>query len=172
MKSGFVVYIMMLLLSSGGGTTFAQKDKKPLLDPHVRKLGPYFGVQQGRFTVGEIGMEAQFKDIRLKKTKTHAVHLGLGYNFSNNALQINSGYWHKPSRFDLTYGVDVCMRSNFEEERYGVSPVVGYKVFGFHIRAGYMLLTSADAFTATNTLFVNLRFTLVNNRNFKWNRRN
>jgi len=171
MNRGFLMYIMMLLLLLCAGTVFGQKDKKPLLDPHVRKLGPYFGLQQGRFTVGELGMEAQFKDIRLKKTKTHAVHLGFGYNTSNNVLQINAGYWHKPSRFDLTYGVDVCMRSNFTEERYGVSPVIGYKVFGFHIRAGYMLLTRSETFINTNTLFINLRFTLVNNRNFKWNRR-
>ncbi|MGM0478701.1 MAG: hypothetical protein ACQERC_05720 [Bacteroidota bacterium] len=172
MNSGFPFSLVLLMVLLVSVSSFAQKkDKKPLIDPHVRKLGPYFGVQQGRFTVGELGMEVQFKDIRLKKTKTHAVHLGLGYNIPNNALQINGGYWHKPSRLDLTYGVDICMRSNFEEERYGFSPVVGYKIFGFHIRAGYMLLTRSTTFTATNTLFVNLRFTLINNRNFEWNRR-
>lgn len=167
-RRSILISVLFLLIS---GAVFTQKDKKPLIDPHVRKLGPYFGIQQGRYTVGEIGMEAQFKDIRFKKPKTNAFHLGLGYNIPNNALQINGGYWHKPSRFDLTYGVDICMRSDFDTERFGISPVVGYKIFGFHIRAGYMLLTPSETFIATNTLFVNLRFTLVNNRDFDWNKR-
>ncbi|RFC55771.1 hypothetical protein [Brumimicrobium aurantiacum] len=151
-------------------TLNAQK-KKPLLDPSVRKLGPYFGVQKGKYYVGEIGMEAQFKDIKLVKPKTHALHAGIEYNIPNNVLGFNAGYWHKPSRVDLTYGFDVTLRSNFEEERYGISPVIGYKLFGFHIRVGYMLLTPSKTFTETNTLFINLRFILVNNRKFKWNNR-
>ena len=163
----FLITVFVLL----SGSTLAQKKKKPLIDPSVKKLGPYFGIQQGRYTVGEIGMEFQHKDIRLKKPKTNAFHLGLGYNIPNNSLQINGGYWHKPSRFDLTYGVDICMRSDFDTERFGISPVVGYKVLGFHIRAGYMFLTSSETFTETNQLFVNLRFTLVNNRDFDWNKR-
>jgi len=164
------ILISILFLFSSG-IVFSQKKKKPLIDPNVKKLGPYFGIQQGRYTVGEIGMEAQFKDIRFKKPKTNAAHLGLGYNIPNNALQINGGYWHKPSRVDLTYGVDICMRSDFSTERYGISPVVGYKIFGFHMRAGYMFLTPSETFTETNQLFINLRFTLVNNRDFNWNKR-
>lgn len=167
-----LLFFILLVILFTPHSTCAQKDnKKPLLDPHVRKMGPYFGIQQGRYTVGEIGMELQFKNINLKKPKTNAYHLGLGYNIPNNALQINGGYWHKPSRLDLTYGVDVCLRSDFSEERFGFAPVVGYKLFGFHIRAGYMFLTPPIHFVNTNTLFINLRFTLVNNRKFQWNRR-
>jgi hypothetical protein len=167
-KASILITVGFLLFS---GFAFSQKKKKPLIDPSVEKLGPYFGIQQGRYTVGEVGMEFQHKDIRLKKPKTNAVHLGFGYNIPNNVMQINGGYWHKPSRLDLTYGADIAMRSNFETQRFGVSPVIGYKVFGFHIRAGYMFLTPSTSFIETNTLFLNLRFTLVNNRNFSWNKR-
>jgi len=161
--------ICLILLSL---PLYAQnKKKKPLLDPHVRKIGPYFGVQKGKFFVGEIGMEAQFKDIRLVKTKTNSFHAGLEYNIPNNTLGLNAGYFHKPSRVDFTYGIDVALRSNFSEERYGISPVIGYKLFGFHLRAGYMLLTPSKTFIETNQLFINLRFILVNNRKFEWNRR-
>lgn len=150
----------------------AQKsDKKPLLDPSIRKLGPYFGLQQGKFLVGEIGMEAQFKEINFKRPKTNALHAGLEYNIPNNALGVSAGYWHKPSRFDLTYGFDVALRSNFKAERYGIAPVVGYKIFGLHVRAGYMFLTPSKIFTETNQLFINARFILVNRRDFKWNKR-
>ena len=164
-----ILLICLIILSLPG---YAQKkDKKQLLDPHVRKSGPYFGIQQGRYTVGEIGMEMQFKDIRLVKTKTNSFHAGLEYNIPNNVLGLNAGYFHKPSRLDLTYGVDVALRSNFTEERYGISPVIGYKIFGFHLRAGYMLLMPSQTFTETNQLFIDLRFILVNNRKFEWNKR-
>ena len=148
-----------------------RSDKKPLLEPSVRKMGPYIGLQRGLYTVGEIGMEFQYKDINFKKPKTHGLHAGLEYNIPNNALGFNAGYFHKPSRLDLTYGFDVALRSNFKAERYGISPVIGYKLFGLHIRAGYMFLTPSKIFTETNQLFVNVRFIMVNNRKFKWNKR-
>jgi hypothetical protein len=169
MQKASILFAIGFLLFSG--VTYSQNKKKPLIDPSVKKLGPYFGIQQGRYTVGEIGMEFQHKGIRLKQPKTNAVHLGLGYNIPNNTLQINGGYWHKPSRFDLTYGADICLRSDFDTERFGISPVIGYKVFGFHVRAGYMFLTPSTSFIQTNTLFLNLRFLLVNRRNFSWNKR-
>jgi hypothetical protein len=146
-------------------------DRKPLLEPSVRKMGPYIGLQRGLYTVGEIGMEFQYKDINFRKPKTHGLHAGLEYNIPNNALGFNAGYFHKPSRLDLTYGFDVALRSNFKAERYGISPVIGYKLFGLHIRAGYMFLTPSKIFTETNQLFVNVRFIMVNNRKFKWNKR-
>ncbi|RYM34241.1 hypothetical protein ERX46_09815 [Brumimicrobium glaciale] len=148
-----------------------RSDKKPLLEPSVRKMGPYIGLQRGLYTVGEIGMEFQYKDINFRKPKTHGLHAGLEYNIPNNALGFNAGYFHKPSRLDLTYGFDVALRSNFKAERYGISPVIGYKLFGLHIRAGYMFLTPSKIFTETNQLFVNVRFIMVNNRKFKWNKR-
>lgn len=151
---------------------YAQRsDKKPWLDPSVRKGGPYLGLQKGVYTVGELGMEFLYKNINFKKPKTHAIHAGLEYNIPNNVLGFNTGYYHKPSRLDLTYGFDLALRSNFKLERIGISPVIGYKLFGLHVRAGYMFLTPSNVFTETNQLFVNVRFTIINNRDFKWNKR-
>src|SRR5690554_8017428 len=94
-------------------------------------------------------MELQFKDTRWVKTTTNSFHARLEYNIPNHVLGLNAGYFHKPSRVDLTYGVDVALRSNFNEERYGISPVLGYKLFGFHLRVGYMFLTPSKTFTET-----------------------
>ena len=171
MKKVIHLVVLFGLFSSSLHISAQKLNKKPLLDPSVRKMGPYLGVQKGLFYVGELGMELQYKDIKLIKPKTHSLHAGLEYNIPNNALGFNMGYWHKPSRVDLTYGFDVALRSNFKAQRYGISPVIGYKLFGFHIRAGYMFLTPSQLFTETNQLFVNLRFVIVNNRNFKWNKR-
>lgn len=162
-----MLYLMLLSVP----VSAQRSGKKPLLEPSVRKSGPYIGLQRGLYTVGEIGMEFQYKDINLRKPKTHGLHAGLEYNIPNNALGFNAGYFHKPSRLDLTYGIDVALRSNFKAERYGISPVIGYKFFGFHLRAGYMFLTPSKIFTETNQLFINLRFIMVNNRKFKWNKR-
>lgn len=164
-----MVLVGLMILSL---PVYAQRsDKKPWLDPSVRKGGPYIGIQKGKFTVGELGMEFLYKNISFSKPKTHALHAGLEYNIPNNALGLNMGYYHKPSRLDLTYGFDVALRSNFEAERYGIAPVIGYKLFGLHVRAGYMFLTPSKIFTETNQLFVGARFTIINNRDFKWNKR-
>ena len=170
---GYLIHLLLLisLIFLSLPVSGQRSDKKSLIDPSVRKIGPYFGIQQGRFTVGEIGMEVQFKDIRIKKPKTHGVHAGIEYNIPNNTLGLNMGYWHRPTRLDLTYGLDLTLRSNFKAARYGISPVIGYKLFGLHLRAGYMFLTPSKIFTETNQLFINARFILVNNRKFKWNKR-
>ncbi|MEX2483781.1 MAG: hypothetical protein WED10_04460 [Brumimicrobium sp.] len=170
MKTLFLVALFSCVFS---GLVFGQRDrdKKPLIQPSVIKSGPYFGIQQGEFTVGEVGGEMQFKRIRFKKPRTHGIHVGADYNIPNNVLGFSSGYWYKPGRFDFTLGADLGVRSNFTEERYGAGPVIGYKIFGFHIRAGYIFLTPSETFIKTNQLFINIRFILVNNRNFKWNKR-
>ena len=62
--------------------SLAQKDK--WLDIHVRKSGPYFGVQRGLFWVGEVGGEMQFKKVKLIKPVTQAIHTGVNYNFTHN----------------------------------------------------------------------------------------
>lgn len=154
-------------------TAFGQKDKnkKPLIDIRVRKMGPYFGLEQGKYLVGEMGGELQFKKVKLVKPKTHAIHFGANYNIPNNVLGFSSGYWFKPGRFDLTFGADLAFRSNFDAERIGAGPVLGYKIFGFHLRVGYIFLTPSQNFIETNELFINLRFTLINNRDVKWKKR-
>ncbi|WP_107039088.1 hypothetical protein [Brumimicrobium mesophilum] len=171
MKKVFHLIVVINLIVLSLPLSAQKSNKKPLLDPSVRKMGPYFGIQKGAFFVGEVGMEIQYKDIKLRKPKTHSLHAGLEYNIPNSALGLNMGYWHKPSRLDLTYGFDVALRSNFEVERFGIAPVIGYKIFGLHVRAGYMFLTPSNIFTETNQLFINARFTIINNRNFKWNNR-
>ena len=42
------------------------KKKDPLLEVGLRQSGPYFGIQQGKYTLAEIGGEMQWRKIRLK----------------------------------------------------------------------------------------------------------
>ena len=150
-----------------------KKKKEPLLKVHVRKTGPYFGIQQGRYTVGEIGGEMQFKRIKLKNPHTHGIFLGAEYNIPNNSLGFNAGAWRKPGRFNFSYGVNLAHRTDFDFHRWGGGPFLGYKLFGFHAMVGYNFLSRAGEFTEVNQLYIALRFTLVNNRDttFEWRKR-
>jgi len=58
----------------------------------------------------------------------------------------------------------VVYRSDFESNSFGIAPVVGYKISQFHLQAGYHFLTKPKYEFETNTLFVSLRFVLINNR--------
>jgi len=153
---------------------FSKDDKKkkdPLLELALRQSGPYFGLQQGRYTVAEIGGETQWRKIRLKKPTTHAVHAGIDYNLFENVLGFSAGYYYKGGRTKFTYGGSLVYRSDFTDNRFGISPAVGYKLFGFHAQVGYALLTPHATFTNTNSLFISLRFVLINERDMELNSR-
>lgn len=138
--------------------------KKDWLDVHVRKSGPYLGAQRGKYLIAEIGGEVQFKKVKLIRPVTHAFHTGFNYNFKYNVLGYDLGYWFKVGRLDLTYGANLVMRTDFNETRLGVAPVVGFKLFQFHLQTGYHFLTPARTFTETNKFFVSLRFVMISKR--------
>lgn len=141
----------------------AQLAPEPM-DIKIRKSGPYLGIQRGKYTILELGGEMQWKQVKLKSPVTHAVHTGFNYNFKYNVLGYDLGYWVKPSRLGLTYGGNLVLRTDFNENRVGFAPVLGYKLFGFHLQTGYHFLSRASYFTETNGFFVSLRFVLINNR--------
>lgn len=169
-KIGFVC----LLFTSFSGWSQSEyfendsKKKEPLVKVQVRKSGPYFGIQQGVYTVGELGGEMQFKRVRLKKPHTHGIYIGTEYNIPNNTLGFNAGAWRKPGRFDFTYGLNLAHRTNFEIHRWGGGPTVGYKIFGFHAQVGYNFLTRGGSFQNVNDLYISLRFMLINSRDSNW----
>ena len=144
------------------------KKKEPLLKVNVRKSGPYFGIQQGLYTVAELGGEMQFKRVKLKQPHTHAINLGASYNLPNNVFGFNAGAYRKPGRFDFFYGVNLAHRTDFSQHRWGGGPLIGYKVFGFQVLTGYNFLFPMDSFRTNNTLYVGLRFVLINKRDANW----
>jgi len=138
--------------------------KGKLFDISLKKTGPYFSLQRGKYTVPEIGVERQCKQIKYKTENTYHLSMEFNLNFKYNVLGYDIGYWIKPSRIGLTYGLNMVMRTDFDETRIGFAPVIGYKLFGFHLQTGYNFLTRPVNFTQTNTFFISLRFTLINDR--------
>jgi hypothetical protein len=134
---------------------------------NVTKSGPYIGVQRGKFMVLEIGGEKQWKRVTWKKPKTHAVRLGANYNFLENVLGYDVGYWFKLGRLDLTYGANIVCRTDFYNYRFGVAPVIGYKLQQIHLQTGFHFLSDPQFDFPTNTLFISLRYVMINES--KWN---
>lgn len=172
-----LIVLCILLLPVLG---FSQKKeslfgkKKPLLEISVKKSGPYFGLQRGKYTVAEIGVERQWKQIRLKNPQTHAAHLGFNYNFKYNMLGYDMGYWFKTQRLGLTYGANIFMRTNFDDTRLGIAPVIGYKIWLVHFQTGYHFMPRLPAENfETNRFFVSLRIGIINERDidFDWRKR-
>jgi hypothetical protein len=135
---------------------------------NITKNGPYFGIQKGKFIVAELGGERQWKDFQFRKPKTHALNIGFSYDFLNNVLGYDLGYWYKPSNIGLTYGSALLLRSDFTNTKFGFAPVIGYKIWQLHVQTGYQFLlkTKSTSFE-TNTLFISLRFVLINNTKIK-----
>ncbi len=147
--------------------------KKRLLDIDVTKTGPYFGLQRGKYTVVEIGVERQWKQVRLKMPVTHAAHAGFNYNFKYNMLGYDMGYWYRPHRIGLTYGGNLFLRTNFTDTRVGFAPVIGYKIWLVHFQTGYHFMPRLPENFETNRFFVSLRIGIINDRDvdFDWRNR-
>lgn len=138
--------------------------KDPLLKVRSFKSGPYIGVQRGAYWFAEFGAEMQFKKIKITNPRVHALHTGFNYNFTNNVLGYDFGYWYQAGRLGLTYGGNLVYRTDFTHNRIGIAPVVGFKLFQFHFQTGYHFLTPSDNFKTMNRFFVSLRFVIINNR--------
>lgn len=160
--------IIILALSFSFLTEGIARELPPLkpLEISVRKVGPYFGYEFGRAPVIELGSEMMFKKISLRKASVHGIHLGMNFGWEEKALGFETGYWYKQGRLNMSFGGSLVVRTNFDETRFGFSPMIGYRLFGFHLQAGYHILTPAETFTNTNNFFMRLRFTLVTDR--KW----
>jgi len=163
MKQALLIFLFLV----GFQTVHAENHFKiKPLDISVRKVGPYIGYELGRASVIELGSEMMFKKISLTKASVHGIHLGMNFGWEEPALGFETGYWYKQGRLNMSFGASLVLRTNFDETRYGISPMIGYRLFGFHLQAGYHILTPSDTFTNTNGLFIRLRFTLVTDR--KW----
>lgn len=134
---------------------------------NVTKSGPYIGVQRGQFMVLEIGGEKQWKRVTWKKPKTHAFRLGANYNFLKNVIGYDVAYWFKLGRLDLTYGANIVCRTDFINYRFGIAPVIGYKLQQFHLQTGFHFLTDPQYIFPTNSLFISLRYVFINESKWK-----
>jgi hypothetical protein len=168
---GKILFSILLLLCGFANTQTATLSKKwdlKDLELDVDKIGPYIGLQQGKFSSFEFGVEYQHKNIKLVRPTTYSLHLGCNYNFSNNLLGYDLGYWYKAGRLNLTYGVNAIFRTDYKTNALGFAPVVGFKLGQLHLQTGYNFLSRTHPGFACNSFFMTIRFVLVQYRNFTW----
>lgn len=157
---------LFLLLTSIGNT----QEKKIFPDLKtkisIHKSGAYIGFQKGLYNVVELGGEYQWKKVKWIKPKTYSVNAGMNYNFQDNVLGYDTGFWFKTGRLNLTYGAHVCYRTDFTRGEVGFAPIIGFKFAQFHLQTGYNFLSNSSTYIRTNTLFISLRFVMINRRKF------
>lgn len=157
-----------LLLFCCASALAHEPDKIELPQWKVLKKGPYFGYQLGKYNYLELGVELMQKEVKLIRPITHAAQFGMNINLFNETVGYELGYWRKASRVDMSYGLRACYMTNFDTGRFGLVPNIGYRLGAFHLQTGYYFyFPQVDTDFLANTLFLSLRFTLVNKRKLK-----
>ncbi len=139
----------------------------------VKKTGLLIGIQKGTYFGIELGMERQWKEIKLKNPKTFAIAATGEYLFEANTIGFRAGPWVKYGRLDFTYGINATMLSDFTHYKMAISPAIGFKIIGFHILASYNISTPPTAsFDNYNRLHLSVRYYISKDREFKMERKN
>jgi hypothetical protein len=141
-----------------------------------RNTGMILGLQRGRYSSIEMGVEAHWRKISLLKPHIIGASANMEYNFGNNVLGYKAGAWIKRGRINLTYGANVSYFTNFREgHRFGIGPAVGFRLLGFHLINGFNFLTADKAAktenpVGVNSLYVTLRYYFPVQNRFVWDR--
>lgn len=142
-----------------------------------RNTGMIIGLQKGQSTWIELGGEAHWRKISLRKPHVIGATTNLEYNFSDNVLGYKAGMWMKRGRVNLTYGANVSYFTNFNEgHRVGIGPSVGFRFVGFHLINGYNFLSNDktngdEGPIQVNSLYMSLRYYFPVTNKFTWDRK-
>lgn len=153
------------------GIAFGQLlDKKidlPESKLYMVKMGPYLGLEQGKYLNFNFGVERQWQQLKLVKPHTHAANVQFSYNFKYKVIGAQVGYWFKAGRMNLTYGGRLVWHTNSDEHRFGFAPNVGYKFMQAHFQLGVNLMPRNTDFSEVNTFYASLRWVFINDRKIK-----
>ncbi len=140
---------------------------------HQRNFGAILGVQRGKYTFFEFGAEHHWRTISLTNPRIYALGANAAYNFGHNSMAYNAFFWHKRGRVNLTYGLNLIYLTNFENDRFGGGPMVGFRLLGFHLNTGYNFLTKdktieQEEVAKANPMYISLRYYFPVDNKFKW----
>lgn len=167
MKS-LIKFISLILLLFLGSPAIGQLSFRPSGHPldlnmpdfkiRMKSYGMLLGVQRGKYTFLELGVERHWQKVKLIKPRTYSLGANLEYNFKNNVIGYKLSGWMKVGRINLTYGGNICYFTNFEATRIGLGPAIGFRFLGFHLINGYNFTFGSEDFKEFNTLYVSLRY--------------
>lgn len=157
--------MLVLFLAQGlSAQLFKKEIKLPESKLKMVKMGPFIGLEQGKYLNFNFGMERQWQQLKLIKPQTHAANVQFDYNFKYKVMGAQLGYWFKVGRLNLTYGARLSWHSDFDEHRFGISPNVGYKFMQAHFQLGVHLMPPNTHFEEVNTFYASLRWVFINDR--------
>lgn len=165
-----ILAVICCLLST---SLFAQLNLNPFKDKKLyqRNDGAIIGLQRGSGVSLELGYEAHWRKISWSNPTIVGATGNLEYDFTNNVMGYKLGAWMKRGRVNLTYGANLVYFSDFKEgSKYGINPVIGFRLAGFHFINGYNLLAGSGDFK-NNTLYVSLRYYFPVHNRFVWDRK-
>lgn len=140
---------------------------------YQRNIGAIVGLQRGRSTFIELGGEAHWRKIGLKKPYIYGATANLEYNFGNHIIGYKAGMWMKHGRVNLTYGGNISYYTDFNDNnQFGIGPAVGFRLLGLHFINGYNFLIGDKDVKGPNTLYVTLRYYFPIDNKFTWDKKN
>lgn len=163
----FFLFIFTFLIYS----QFFALDPPKRLGLNTIKTGFLIGYQQGTFSAVEVGIERQWKEMKLVKPTTLAMTFTMEYQFKANTIGYKIGPWMKTGRMDFSYGANFTVFSDFTNYRAGVTPGLGIKLLGFHIISGYNIIFGRPSFTDFNRLHLSVRYYISKKRKFEWKKK-
>lgn len=132
----------------------------------VKKQGVYIGYERGLYDIFEVGSDYQRKRVIGKKVTINGITFGLQYNLRENIGCYNLGYYHQKNHVGMTYGAEITGVTNFKEIQPALSPLIGFKISGFHLQSGYKFIYPVLSDISSNTFFFRIRFTI--NQHTEW----
>lgn len=144
------------------------KFKMPESNLRMVKMGPFIGLEKGKYLNVHFGGERQWQELKLVKPKTYALNIQFDYNYTNNIIGAEMGTWMKVGRLNMTYGGRINWFNDFNgNSRFGFSPNVGYKFMQGHFQFGVNLLSPSNYVQQVNSFYASLRWVFINDRNVK-----
>lgn len=162
-----ISFLVVLFTSSVNAQLFKKGINLPESKLRVVKMGPFLGLEQGKYLNFNFGFERQWQQLKLINPQTHAVNLQLDYNFKQKVMGAQLGYWFKVGRMNITYGGRLSWRTDYTYNRFAISPNVGYKFLQAHFQLGVNLMPRNEYFKNVNTFYASLRWVFINERKFK-----
>ncbi|MFM7565249.1 MAG: hypothetical protein ACKO4K_00730 [Flavobacteriales bacterium] len=135
------------------------------------QLGPYLGLQKGRNTVLELGLEKRIKEIALGHRSSYAINLGANFDFQSLLVGLDGGLWFRPHNVGFMWGGQLALRSDFHQSMVGISPTLGYKIWFLHATLGYYVYPKKIPNVVTNHLYASVRLTLTQEKKVKTHER-
>lgn len=139
---------------------------------YQRNHGMLVGLQRGKYTTIEFGGEIHWRKISLNKPRILATTANMEYNFADNIIGYKAGVWFKRGRINLTYGANLVYFTDFDKNKYGIGPSIGFRLLGFHLVNGYNFLTGDKELEKVNTLYIALRYYFPLDNAFRWEKKN